>query len=163
MTSIWFCRYGLSADIYSLGITIIEVALGHTPYMDMSFKQIAMKKAVNAGLPMLAVNTHGRHFSQVGRGARRVLFSFLSDDKCSPLSEGSHSSDMYCPCQELSPYCRALYVILECLTLVVILRLCSPAKVPAFKGCCPSMTSFAATTIHSVECCVALHLWHCAA
>lgn len=60
------CRYGLSADIYSFGITIIEAALGHTPYVDMSFEQIAMKKAVNAGIPMLAVNTHGRHFSQVG-------------------------------------------------------------------------------------------------
>jgi hypothetical protein len=32
----------------------------------MSFEQIAVKKAGNAGIPMLAVNTHGRHFSQVG-------------------------------------------------------------------------------------------------
>ena len=60
------CRYGLSADIYSFGITIIEVALGHTPYMDMSFRQIVTKKAANAGQPMLAVNTHGKQFSQVG-------------------------------------------------------------------------------------------------
>ena len=58
-------RYGLSADIYSFGITVIEAALGHTPYVDMSFEQIVTKKAVNAGVPMLAVNTHGRHFSQV--------------------------------------------------------------------------------------------------
>ena len=59
------CRYGLSADVYSFGITIIEVALGHTPYMDMSFRQIVTKKAANAGQPMLAVNTHGKQFSQV--------------------------------------------------------------------------------------------------
>ena len=44
---------------------MIEAALGHTPYVDMSFEQIVTKKAVNAGVPMLAVNTHGRHFSQV--------------------------------------------------------------------------------------------------
>ena len=41
------------------------MALGHTPYMDMSFQQIVTKKAANCGLPMLAVNTHGKQFSQV--------------------------------------------------------------------------------------------------
>lgn len=72
------CRYGLSADIYSFGITVIEAALGHTPYVDMSFEQIAMKKAVNAGIPMLAVNTHGKHFSQVGISQPPELSSNVS-------------------------------------------------------------------------------------
>ena len=70
------CRYGLSADIYSFGITVIEAALGHTPYVDMSFEQIVTKKAVNAGVPMLAVNTHGRHFSQVRK--RRLQISLCT-------------------------------------------------------------------------------------
>ena len=75
------CRYGLSADIYSFGITVIEAALGHTPYVDMSFEQIVTKKAVNAGVPMLAVNTHGRHFSQVRQISLSIPMT-LSICKC---------------------------------------------------------------------------------
>ena len=77
-----FCRYGLSADIYSFGITIIEVALGHTPYVDMSFRQIVTKKAANAGQPMLSVNTHGKHFSQVRKIASSNLLTPPSHKAC---------------------------------------------------------------------------------
>ena len=77
------CRYGLSADIYSFGITVIEAALGHTPYVDMSFKQIVTKKAVNAGVPMLAVNTHGRHFSQVRKHSlSNPIYTLIKHLRC---------------------------------------------------------------------------------
>ncbi|CAL5223814.1 g6385 [Coccomyxa viridis] len=73
--------YGLSADIYSFGITIIEVALGHTPYVDMSFRQIVTKKAANAGQPMLSVNTHGKHFSQEFGDAVAQCVQYCADER----------------------------------------------------------------------------------
>ena len=119
------CRYGLSADIYSFGITVIEAALGHTPYVDMSFEQIVTKKAVNAGVPMLAVNTHGRHFSQVRRRSQISLcthpalalqlvhcMNSASSSACSPAHDDGHFSLAYgyccfCPAQEQADYCRS--------------------------------------------------------
>ena len=101
------CRYGLSADIYSFGITIIEAALGHTPYVDMSFEQIAMKKAVNAGKPMLAVNTHGRHFSQVSISQRPELSSDLSSLAAASQSGWNAKAKPYASMQQVHCLSRA--------------------------------------------------------
>jgi hypothetical protein len=59
------CRYGLPADLYSFGVTLVEVAVGHTPYVDLSFEQIAIKKVTCNTVPMLAVDAHGKRFSEV--------------------------------------------------------------------------------------------------
>lgn len=61
----WTCRYGLPADLYSFGVTLVEVAVGHTPYVDLSFEQIAISKVSCDTVPMLAVDAHGKRFSQV--------------------------------------------------------------------------------------------------
>ncbi|KAK9917885.1 hypothetical protein WJX75_009260 [Coccomyxa subellipsoidea] len=56
--------YGLPADLYSFGVTLVEVAVGHTPYVDLSFEQIAIKKVTCNTVPMLAVDAHGKRFSE---------------------------------------------------------------------------------------------------
>ncbi|CAL8463487.1 g3021 [Coccomyxa elongata] len=56
--------YGLPADLYSFGVTLVEAAFGHTPFVDLSFEQIAISKATCDAVPLLAVDAHGTRFSQ---------------------------------------------------------------------------------------------------
>jgi serine/threonine protein kinase len=57
--------YCLSADIYSFGITVVEVAVGHAPYTDQSFEQLAINKVSNPIMPLLAVDSYGKRLSTV--------------------------------------------------------------------------------------------------
>ncbi len=48
-------------------IACMQAAFGHTPYVDLSFEQIAISKATCDAVPLLAVDAHGTRFSQVSR------------------------------------------------------------------------------------------------
>lgn len=39
--------------------------MGATPYVDLSFEEMAIKKVNCNAVPMLAVDAHGKRFSQV--------------------------------------------------------------------------------------------------
>lgn len=58
-------RYELPADIYSFGVTVLEAAVGHTPYVNQSLQEIAMSKSKGEHAHLLSVDAHGRSFSEV--------------------------------------------------------------------------------------------------
>ncbi len=66
----------------------MQVAVGHTPYVDLSFEQIAISKATCDAVPLLAVDAHGARFSQVSS-------PFLTEAACFFWASILASQDQY--------------------------------------------------------------------
>ena len=58
-----WCRYDFSADIWSFGITLYEVATGKAPLANMSLTQVILT-TVHDDAPVLP-NKNGRKYSEV--------------------------------------------------------------------------------------------------
>ena len=62
------CRYDCSADIWSFGMTLLELATGSAPYAQLSLDQI-MIKTMNDDPPRLQSNDRRKKFSEVSAGS----------------------------------------------------------------------------------------------
>ena len=58
------CRHGTKADIYSFGVTLLEMARGKVPFAGMPLEVVAMNKLHHPS-PSLPAIYEGRTFSTV--------------------------------------------------------------------------------------------------
>ena len=63
-SSFWTCRHGTKADIYSFGVTLLEMARGKVPFAGMPLEVVAMNKLHHPS-PSLPASYEGRTFSTV--------------------------------------------------------------------------------------------------
>ena len=74
---VFFGRYDCSADIWSLGITLLEFALGQAPLQNCNLDQILMK-TLNEPPPILESSDRRKRFTEVLRS-------------CEPTSEAHNT------------------------------------------------------------------------
>ena len=58
------CRHDPKADIYSFGVTVLEIARGKVPFAGMPIEVVAMNKLHHPS-PSLPASYEGRQFSPV--------------------------------------------------------------------------------------------------
>lgn len=61
----WACRYNSLADIWSFGITLLELAHGHAPFAKYPPMKVLLMTIQNPP-PQLEADSGSKHFSKVG-------------------------------------------------------------------------------------------------
>lgn len=67
--------YNALADIWSFGITLLELAHGHAPFARFPPMKVLLMTIQNPPPTLESESTGKKHFSKVGQGAEQIQFS----------------------------------------------------------------------------------------